>query len=220
MDGLRRSQSPATPDTSDPGSQASEEWGDLLDTLRSDCDARSSHNSGELYRRTGRDYHRSLYGGGYLMVCAPSHRDADRSPPSVLGGPLHGRELSSSSADRPVRLPVPYFFPTGKGKNYSLPPWYNQHFGIPDPPSDEEEAPVENTLTLPQESYDLPRDMVHIHRYGFGKGKWYEGMPVVKGKPAYTLEYRNDKGKGKQMPPSGTPSHADDGDGAGEGEID
>ena len=34
---------------------------------------------------------------------------------------------------------------------------------------------------------------------------WYEGQPVyVKGKPAYTLQ-RNDKGKGKQMLPSGTP---------------
>ena len=56
--------------------------------------------------------------------------------------------------------------------------------------------------------------MVHTHGYGFGKGKGNDGMPVVSGKPAYTLEYRNDKGKGKQMPPSGISIHADDDDGA------
>ena len=77
----------------------------------------------------------------------------------------------------------------GKGKNYSMPPWYNQHFGFPDPLSrDEEEVPEENTLTLPQEFFDLPNDMVHSRRYGFGKGKGNRGGPIVKGKPAYALE--------------------------------
>ena len=172
--------------------------------LRYDCDAHSSHTSGELYERMTRDHHRFLYGGGCLMVFVPS---SHVGPPALLGGPLDGGEPASSSTDHPVNPVVPFYFPKGKGKNYSMPPWYNQHFGFPDPQSrDEEEAPEENTLTLLQESFDLPNDTVRSHRYGFGKGKGNRGGPIVKGKPAYTLECRNDTGKGKQVQTSGTPS--------------
>ena len=54
--------------------------------------------------------------------------------------------------------------------------------------------------------------MVHSHRYGFGKGKGSKGVPIFKGKPAYTLEYRNDTGKGTPVQPSGSPSSNDDDD--------
>ena len=72
MDELRRSQGPAMLSTTDSGSQASEEWGDPDDTLRADsmrpnvrmsssalrcdCDAYSSHTSGELYKRMDRNH--------------------------------------------------------------------------------------------------------------------------------------------------------------------
>ena len=64
----------------------------------------------------GRNHHRFLYGSGYLAVFAPSRHV---SPPALLGGPLNGGEPSSSSTDHPVNLVVPFFFPKGKGKNYS-----------------------------------------------------------------------------------------------------
>ena len=145
MGELRRSQGSATPSASDSGSEASEERGNPDDifradamcpkmrmapsALRYDCDAYSSHTSGDLCKRMDRN----------------------------------------CRADHPVGPVVP-FFPKGKGKNYSFPPWCNHHFGTPDPPSrDEEEAPVENAMTPPQESFDLPNDMVHTHRYGFAR---------------------------------------------------
>ena len=113
-----------------------------LSALRYDCDAYSSHTSGELCRRMDRNHHRSVYGGGYLVVFVPSRRGG---PSAVFGGPLHSGEPSGSSADNPVGPVVPCIFLKGEGKNYSLPPWYNHHLAIPDPPSrDEEEAAVEN----------------------------------------------------------------------------
>ena len=81
------------------------------------------------------------------------------------GSPLDSREPASSRTDHPVNLVAPFYFPKGKGKNYSMTPWFNHHFGFPDPPSrDEEKVPEENPLTLPQESFDLPNDMVQRQR--------------------------------------------------------
>ena len=93
--------------------------------------------------------------------------------------------------------------------NYLVPPWYEHHFGQPDQPADEEMTPEDNVLTLPQQSFERPNDVVHSHRCMIGKGK--DG-PIVKGKPAYTLEFRNGKGKGKQVHPPGTHSPEDDDD--------
>ena len=97
----------------------------------------------------------------------------------------------------------------GKGKDatYLTPPWYGHDLGQSDQPAEEELAPDDNVLTLPQQSLELPNDVVRSHRYMIGKGK---GGPIVKGKPAYTLEFRNDKGRGKQVHPPGTLSDDDD----------
>ena len=135
-------------------------------------------------------------------------------------------------------LPFSFSKGKGKGRNYLTPPWYEHHFGQSNPPPDEDTGPEENVLTLPQQSFELPNDVVHSHRYSVGKGK---GGPIVKGKPAYTLEFRNDQGKGKQVHPPGTHSsdehddapdgwhewrrmqeviHAAEDDGAGVGDFD
>ena len=130
-----------------------------------------------------------------------------------LGGPVTGGEPASSSSGsvNPVTsvLPFPLSKGKGKGKNCLIPPWYEHHFGQPVEPADEEIAPEDNVLTLPQQSFELPNDVVHSHRYAIGKGK---GGPIIKGKPAYTLEVRNDKGKGKQVHPPGTHSSSEDDD--------
>ena len=113
-----------------------------------------------MFRRMDRDQHRDTRGGGYLVVFAPAGRDGPLS--AEYGGPLHGGEPSSCSTDRPVRHPVPYMFPKGKGKKYQ----------VPDPLSEddeEDEAPDKNALTLPQEPFDLPNDVARTHRYGKGK---------------------------------------------------
>ena len=99
-------------------------------------------------------------------------------PPALLGGPLNSKEPASSSTDNPVTTALPFFFPKGKGKNYSTPPSYAQHFGYPDPPSDEDAMPEENVMTLPQESFKLPNDVAHSHRYSLGKGKGNKGGPL------------------------------------------
>ena len=146
--------------------------------LRHDCDAYSSHTSGETHKRMDRNHHRFLYGGGDLMVFVPSRHVG---LPALLGGPPNSGDPSSSGTDHPVNPMIPHYFPKGKRKNYSWPLRRNQHFGIPDPPSrDSEEAPEENAMTLPQESFDLPNGMVHSHRYGSRKGKGYKGGPIVR----------------------------------------
>ena len=143
------------------------------------------------------------------MVFTPT---GTHDSPALLGRPLTGGEPASSSSSgiNPVStmLPYPLSKGKGKGKTYLAPPWYEHHFGPTGPPADEEMAPEENVLTLPQQPFELPNDVVHSHRYVIGKGK---GGPIVKGKPAYALEFRNDKGKGRQVLPPGTlPSDEDD----------
>ena len=221
MEELRRTVGPPSPETSDSGSEGTAEWTSADNTLTSDamcpnmrispsalrydCDAYCSHTSGELYQRMSRNQHRVLYGRSYLVVFTPT---GDPNPPALLGGPLTSGEpaSSSSSSINPVSV-LPYTFPKGKGRNYLTPPWYEHHFGQSDQPAEEEPAPDDNVLTLPQHSFELPNDVVHTHRYIIGKGK---GKLIVKGKPAYTLEFRNDKGKGKQAHPPRTLSDDDD----------
>ena len=143
------------------------------------------------------------------MVFTPTD---GQEPPALLGGPLTGGEPASSSSGsvNPVTSVLPFSLSKGKGKkNYLIPPWYEHHFGQPGEPTDEGIAPEDNVLTLPQQSFELPNDVVHSHRYAIGKGK---GGPIVKGKPAYTLEFRNYKGKGKQVRPPGTHSSSEDDD--------
>ena len=119
---------------------------------------------------------------------------------ALLGGPLNSGEPASSSSGNvnPVASVLPFSMSKCEGKDatYLPPPWYAHHFGQSDQPAEEELAPDDNALTLPQHSFELPNDVVHSHRYMIGKGK---GGPIVKGKPAYTLEFRNDKGKGRQV---------------------
>ena len=99
---------------------------------------------------------------------------------------------------------VPFFFPKGKGNNYSFPHWYNHHLGIPDPPSrDEEEAPAANVVTLPQVIRCTYIGMVLV------KARVTRVRPLSK-VTSYTWEYRNDTGNGKQIQPAGTPSSEDD----------
>ena len=220
---LRRTVGPPSPDTSDSGSDAAEEWtnpenaltSDAMcpnmrispSALRYDCDAYCSHTSGELYQRMSRNQHRSLYGQGFLMVFSPT---SDQEPFALLGGSLNSGESASSSSGNVNPVPVlPFPMSKGKGKDatYLTPPWYAHHFGQSDQPAEEELAPDDNVLTLPQQSFELPNDVVHSQRYVIGKGK---GGPIVKGKPAYTLEFRSDKGKGRQVQPPGTHSSDED----------
>ena len=213
MEELRPTVGPPSPDTSDSGLDAAEEWTNSDNTLTSDamcpnmrvspaalrydCDAHCSHTSGELYQRMPNHQHRSLSGQGYLLVFTPT---GTQGPPALLGGPPSGGEpaSSSSSSANPMLSVLPSSLSKGKGKvtGYANPPWYEHHFGQLDLPDDAEMAPEENVLTLPQQPFDLPNDVVHSNRYIIGKAK---GGPIVKGKPAYTLEFRHDTGKGKQV---------------------
>ena len=121
--------------------------------LRYDCDAYCSHTSGELYQRMSRHQHRSLHGHGFLMVVSPT---SSQEPFALLGGPLNSGEPASSSSGNvnPVASVLPFSMSKGKGKGatYLTPPWYAHHFGQSDQPAEEELAPDDNVLTLPQQS--------------------------------------------------------------------
>ena len=135
---------------------------------------------GELYQRMSRHQHRSLYGQGFLMVFSST---SDQEPFALPGGPLNSGEPASSSSGNvnPAPSVLPFSMSKGKGKDatYLTPPWYAHHFGQPDQPAEEELAPDDNALTLPQQSFELPNDVAHSHRYMIGKGK---GGPIVNGK--------------------------------------
>ena len=94
---------------------------------------------------------------------------------ALLGGPVTGGEPASSVSGsvNPVTSVLPFSLSKGKGKgkNCFIPPWYEHHFGQPVEPADEEIAPEDNVLTLPEQSFELPNDVVRSHRYAIGKGK-------------------------------------------------
>ena len=72
--------------------------------------------------------------------------------------------------------------------------------------------PVENPMILPQNSFDLPSDMAHNHRYGKSRRRFRDAIGQTRclvSRRVCSLHARNNKGKWRRTQPSGTTSPKD-----------